>query len=884
MRKKLLLLIIALVGSLSIFAQLSVEIQITQPTCQNSYASVTAIASGGVRPYTYNWSYGGIQDSIVYGMMPSMPFSVTVTDANSESVIKSGTIDEQPHIDIAFTDTIRPHCYGECNGSIKAIVTGGTEPYIYNWQYRSDLQGPTATGLCSGSIGLEIRDANGCLNSREISLEAPSKIELDSMLMIYPGCQLSNGQINVNIVSGGIPPFNFNWGNGYPQAPILSNIPAGNYSCTITDNSGCKAKINVPLSDNGASISTPPMLYNVGCYGESNGQIYISGAGGVSFLWENGSTEMMRYNLTAGDYYLTVTSVQSPGCISVGAYTITQPDSIHINYNKHNLNCNGYPDGYIQLAVNGGTLNENFIDYNYSWSSGSTDSYAYEILAGIYNITVSDANNCTATKSIEITEPEAISFNFSVKNTCFGINNDGAINFENADGGTPPYEYHVNSLCKTSNPIVGGLFAGPYYIFVTDAKECTSIQIDTTIGYNSEIEISEIELIQADCHINNGGVNIESVTGGTPNYTYEWTNGQTDLNLTTAGGGSHTLTITDAIGCTKLETFEVSQGSLPSIEGNIFKLDGVSTFNLHELSIELYKLSNGEATRVDSITNDETDTWYQFYEIQPGDYIVKSSLANQSLYPKIIATYYGDTIKWEGAKIITVGCEDNPDTINIKMQEVPGFETGTGGTGNFTGAVYYGNGVASSKSMGEPVTGKTILAEQEPDNDPIAITESDVDGYSFPNVTVGVPFSLWLDIPGVPVVETHTNLVVSVGETISDLNFYIDTTSGNTGVYIEETTVRINNFENTDFSVEIFPNPFKENISISYNLKKESIVNIEIFDLLGKKITSLVNTTQKEGKYNFNINTAKYEMTQAVYFIKLNINKTTYLKRIINSK
>jgi len=98
------------------------------------------------------------------------------------------------------------------------------------------------------------------------------------------------------------------------------------------------------------------------------------------------------------------------------------------------------------------------------------------------------------------------------------------------------------------------------------------------------------------------------------------------------------------------------------------------------------------------------------------------------------------------------------------------------------------------------------------------------------------------------------------------------------------THVLNNNLKKTDFSVEVYPNPFKENITISYDLKKESDVNIEVYDLLGKKIANLVSTTQKEGKYNINLNAAKLEMNQSIYFVKLTIGKTTYLKRIVNSK
>ena len=564
MRKKLLLLIIALVGSLSIYAQLLVEIQITQPTCNNSYASATAIASGGVRPYTYVWSTG-LQDSVAYGLMPSQSFSVTVTDANSESVVKGGVIGLMPQINISFTDIVNPHCYGECNGSVKAIITGGTEPYIYKWQYRSDIQGSIATGLCDGSINLQVEDFTGCISSSEISLTEPAKIELDSLLMIYPGCQLNNGQIQVNVVSGGITPFNFNWGGPYPPTPILSNLFAGNYSCTVTDNSGCKAKINVPLSDNGALISTSPILNHVSCNGGNNGSIYIPGVMG-NLSWENGSPDIVRQNLSAGDYYLTVINPQTSTCKTVAAYTITQPSPIHIGVDRQNPKCsNG--NGSIYLDVSGGTLNVNTPDYSYVWSNQvSTTNYVYELQNGTYSVTVNDANGCSAIASAQITQPNPITVDFTVKNNCFGSEYNGVVTFGNVINGNQPYDYHVDPIgvksfaSKSSSPIIAGLGTGLYYIYVSDRNGCASPQIDTSIADNPEILISEIQMIPADCNINNGEIIIGSVSGGTPNYTFEWSNNAQNQNLTALEGGSYILTITDAIGCERMDAFYITQG------------------------------------------------------------------------------------------------------------------------------------------------------------------------------------------------------------------------------------------------------------------------------------------------------------------------------------
>ncbi|MFD2528027.1 SprB repeat-containing protein, partial [Flavihumibacter stibioxidans] len=178
------------------------------------------------------------------------------------------------------------------------------------------------------------------------------------------------------------------------------------------------------------------------------------------------------------------------------------------------------------------------------WNTGSTDEDLTNLAPGSYTVTITDANGCTAEKTIEVTQDiQTLTITPTVTNTtCTG--STGAVEI-NVTGGTAPYTYEWNTGATTKD--LSNLATGTYTVTVTDANGCTAT-LDVPVA-TDDVTLTITELITvAICTAENGAIDV-SVEGGTAPYTYSWNTGSTDEDLTNLAPGSYTVTITDANGC-----------------------------------------------------------------------------------------------------------------------------------------------------------------------------------------------------------------------------------------------------------------------------------------------------------------------------------------------
>ena len=203
--------------------------------------------------------------------------------------------------------------------------------------------------------------------------------------------------------------------------------------------------------------------------------------------------------------------------------------------------CNGAATGAIDLTVTGGVS-----PYTYLWSNGTTTQDLSGRTAGTYTVTVTDANGCTKSISATITQPTLVVLSSTVTNVACNGGNTGSVDLT-VSGGVSPYTYVWSNAATTQD--LSGLTAGTYTVTVTDANGCTKTT-SATISENSTLAATTTTVPVTCNGGSNGSIDL-TVSGGTSPYTYLWSNGATTQDLTGRTAGTYTVTVTDALGCTK---------------------------------------------------------------------------------------------------------------------------------------------------------------------------------------------------------------------------------------------------------------------------------------------------------------------------------------------
>jgi PKD repeat protein len=352
---------------------------------------------------------------------------------------------------------------------------------------------------------------------------------------------------------------NFQSGNNFPVGTTTVTYTAVDASGNTTT---CSFDINVlanPLLI-AAVADTFNCGYNVACNGNADGSATAMPAGGCmpySYAWSNGQTSQTATGLSATTYSVTITD--GLGNTATTTITLTEPaplavDSLisPVNSGGWNINCANTNNGIINLAVSGGA---DCVDYNYAWTGPngftSTDENLIFVYAGTYYVTITDINGCSINDSITLTEPELLEVNLVDQQdvSCNGLS-DGSATVE-AVGGANGYQYLWSNGVTTAT--ADSLEAGIYFVSVTDNNGCiatTNVIIgepNPLIAYATVA--SDYNGSDVSCAGDQDGLATVLVNGGTPNYTFLWSNGSTDDFASDLGAGTHFVTATDANGC-----------------------------------------------------------------------------------------------------------------------------------------------------------------------------------------------------------------------------------------------------------------------------------------------------------------------------------------------
>jgi gliding motility-associated-like protein len=513
--------------------------------------SATVTAAGGVAPYTYNWSSGtstASNNNLIAGT-----YTVTVTDDHGCTATTSVTITEPTLLTATISASANVLCFSGNDGSAAVTAAGGVAPYTYNWSNGTTTA--TNNNLIAGTYTVTITDDHGCTATTSVTITEPTLLTSTISASTNVSCFGGNDGSGTVTAAGGVAPYTYNWSNGTTTA-TNNNLIAGTYTVTVTDDHGCTATTSVTITEPTLLTSTISASTNVSCFGGNNGSATVTAAGGVApyaYNWSNGATTASNNNLIAGTYTVTVTD--DHGCTATTSVTITEPTLLTATISAStNVSCFGGNNGSATVTAAGGVAS-----YIYNWSNGTTTAVNSHLIAGTYTVTITDDHGCTATTSVTITEPTLLTATISASTnvSCFG-GNDGSATVT-AAGGVAPYTYNwSNGSLNNSN---NGLTAGIYSVTVTDAHNCTAV-VSVTITQPAILSGMMVNIVDVSCFGGNDGSATIQIMGGTPAYSYLWSNNNNSATNNNLTAGSYTVTVTDANGCIVMGSVTITEPTL----------------------------------------------------------------------------------------------------------------------------------------------------------------------------------------------------------------------------------------------------------------------------------------------------------------------------------
>lgn len=520
----------------------------------------------GAPPIEYTWSTGLNFPNIPVqaGNTPNITktYTVTVTDANGctgADQIKVHTLNNITQTALVSVQNVST-CGGS-DGSITLNPLNGTAPYTFSWSGGA-LAGVTGTGtitgLAQGSYRITVTDATnaGCsMVMPQIVLNAPGlDVSLDTI--VHPACPgASTGSI-VLIANGQNPVYN--WSNLQTGSTAV-NLSAGLYSVTITDGNCSQVLSNLEVS------APPPIDINlntlklVQCYGESNAMIDLAVFGATppySFLWSNGAMTEDLNNLPADIYQCAITDAN--GCnFQSPQYPVTEPPLLNIVLDTVvNVRCFGEKGGLLCVEAIGGAGATQYL-----WSTGAKTACLASIGAGIYSVTATDANACTAEWLGVVTQTSSLQIEITNKKnpTCIGAK-DGSIELV-LTGGTPPFQFYWNNNGNTAK--IENLGVGTYRATITDSRGCSLVSPVILLTAPQKLNITLDTLVHVGCKGGATGWIAVTVAGAAGNISATWNTVPDDLVLTNALAGQYIVQVTDGLSCSVKDTFVVLEPAAP---------------------------------------------------------------------------------------------------------------------------------------------------------------------------------------------------------------------------------------------------------------------------------------------------------------------------------
>jgi hypothetical protein len=537
--------------------------------------TISIVIDGGGTPYVYSWTGATTSSNQNLTGLGEGWYQVEVTDDSSCVIAKTFYIAEPAAITVAEDSSdyngYGVSCNAGTNGTIDLSVSGGTGPFTFDWSDNVSFTSAdqNLSGLDAATYYVTVTDDNGCTAIINTTITEPSALTLSGTEVDIDCFGDDDGEITITY-GGGVPALSFAWSDG-PTVTNRTGLDMGTYDLVITDANGCTIggswTIDEPTEITISESISDFNSYGVSCFGSNDGWISLTVTGGTpgvspdyTYNWSNTETTQNLNNLIADVYAVTVTD--DNGCTMTKSIGLSSPTPVAIAVDDVvHVDCNAAFTGLINTTASGGVA-----PYSYSWTGPGVFAAATDDISGLeagdYTLVVTDANGCTATTMVTITQPLNLSitaaqviyagfYNVSCNGVC-----DGEIDLTMV-GGVAPYSYSWTGPggFTASTEDLTGLCASDtetYNVTVTDANGCTTTEIFFVLGPD-ELNV-QVNSFPVECFGELNGTVFADVQGGAGPYTVTWYDSGntivgTGLSLGGLGAGEYHAVVVDANGC-----------------------------------------------------------------------------------------------------------------------------------------------------------------------------------------------------------------------------------------------------------------------------------------------------------------------------------------------
>lgn len=564
--------------------------------------------------YTFRWSNNRTNVSTTSNNpnIGAGKYFVTISDNICESV-DSFVVPAQRTLNMLANIT-NVECNGANTGSILVTASGSTNtPYIFRWtgvaNQTDNVANSLARNLTAGTYPLSIRDQDGCRIDSSFTITEPLGIVIDSVEQKNETCLIGgDGLIRISAAGGNTTngSYTYIWSRSIQDiTPTISNLVAGMYTITVTDGANCSRTRTFTVS-----VPQKPTLQlstkDATCSDRADGiaKVIVTPPANVTvtnYNWSNSGVIDSITNLTAGNYRVTVSL--SNGCQKDTFAIVGAPAPISIdtvNSSTTNPTCPNDANGSIILVMKGGTS-----PYRYTWSGGQPTSNPVfaSLKADVYQFTVTDFNGCKPLETpIALIAPPDINIDFNdiVSTTCYGVcvqnRGDGRAT-ANARGGSVNagiFTYQWSS--GESTPRATQLCGGWQSVTVSDGTCFKRDSVEVPQPLPITFQIPKIE--EPSCYGNQDGKAEVNVEGGTPPYSYAWSNGATTKDIISVAAGTYSVVVYDRNQCVAPPlSVQINQPDLMQLDTVQLETTNVSCFGADDGRIKLQRTGgNGGST------------------------------------------------------------------------------------------------------------------------------------------------------------------------------------------------------------------------------------------------------------------------------------------------